>query len=61
MDITMCTAEGCNIKEECLRYKGKRNTYYQSIFTEPPFVIHNDKQICDHFIEFNLKKDENNN
>ena len=60
MDITMCNGEGCEVKETCLRHKGKWNEHRQSVFTEVPFVMHNDKQVCDHFIEFKPKKDENN-
>lgn len=62
MDITMCTAEGCDKKENCLRFKGKRNEFKQSIFTSPPFVIHNGMQFCQHFLKFkqNNKDDKGN-
>ena len=61
MDITMCNGEGCEVKETCLRHKGKWNEYWQSVFTETPFVMHDDKQVCDHFIQFKPRKDESNN
>lgn len=34
-DITMCTGEGCKLKETCYRYKAKPDQY-QYYFTKPP-------------------------
>lgn len=37
-DITMCSGEGCVIKEDCYRFKATPNEYRQSYFTEPPHI-----------------------
>jgi hypothetical protein len=37
MDISMCEGTDCPLKENCLRFKGERNPYSQSYFTEVPF------------------------
>jgi hypothetical protein len=35
-DITMCSGDGCPIKETCYRYKATP-TEWQSYFSTPPF------------------------
>lgn len=52
----MCTAEGCDKKETCLRFKGEWNKFKQLIYTHPPFIIHDGKQFCHRYIEFNEKQ-----
>ncbi len=37
-DITMCSGEGCELKETCYRYKAIPNEYRQSFFKQPPIV-----------------------
>ena len=44
-DITMCSGEGCPVKESCYRFTAKPNEYRQSYFVEPP--IKDGK--CDHY------------
>ena len=44
-DITMCSGEGCPVKEKCYRFTAKPNEYRQSYFVEPP--IRDGK--CDHY------------
>ena len=44
-DITMCSGEGCPVKEFCYRFTAKPNEYRQSYFVEPP--IKDGK--CDHY------------
>ena len=56
MKIKMCTAEGCEKKERCLRFKGQWDQFKQLIFTHAPFVIHKGKQFCQSFIEANEKQ-----
>lgn len=35
-DITMCSGEGCEMKEKCYRFKASPNPYMQSYFASPP-------------------------
>lgn len=35
-DITMCSGEGCPLKESCYRYTAKPSEYWQSYFIDPP-------------------------
>lgn len=35
-DITMCSGEGCPLKESCHRFTAKPNEYRQSYFVDPP-------------------------
>lgn len=44
-DITMCSGEGCPVKEKCYRFTAKPSEYWQSYFIDPP--IKDDK--CDHY------------
>jgi len=36
-DITMCTGEGCPLKENCYRFTAEASKYMQSYFLTPPF------------------------
>ena len=36
-DITMCTGDGCSIKENCYRFTAEKSEYRQSYFFTPPF------------------------
>jgi hypothetical protein len=36
LDITMCYGEGCEKRDECLRYTAKPCKYAQSYFTTTP-------------------------
>jgi purine nucleoside permease len=59
MDITMCEGHRCPLRFTCLRFTGKRAEYMQSIFVEPPYVMHGDKAMCDKYWEDKRqKKDE---
>lgn len=50
-DISMCSGEGCLLKEKCFRFKAEPNPYSQSYFKEPPFnPTESDEQpSCDYF------------
>lgn len=37
-DITMCTGEGCPMKDDCYRFKAKPSDL-QSYFETPPFSL----------------------
>lgn len=47
-DITMCSGDGCEMKEICYRYRAEPDKYRQSKFVKPP----NDGLTCDHFWEY---------
>jgi len=49
-DITMCSGEGCEIKEICYRYKATPSEFIQSYFTESP----NKGLECDYYWKFEL-------
>ena len=36
-DITMCTGNGCPLKENCYRFTAEKSEYRQSYFFTPPF------------------------
>ena len=36
-DITMCTGDGCPLKENCYRFTAEKSEYRQSYFFTPPF------------------------
>lgn len=36
-DITMCTGDGCPLKESCYRFTSIASEYRQSYFFTPPF------------------------
>ena len=36
-DITMCTGDGCSLKENCYRFTAEKSEYRQSYFFTPPF------------------------
>lgn len=38
-DITMCTGEGCVLKDSCYRYTAQPSEYRQSYFVVPPFNL----------------------
>lgn len=35
-DISLCSGNNCNLKENCYRYKANPNPYRQSYFGNPP-------------------------
>ena len=35
-DISLCSGNNCNLKENCYRYKATPNPYRQSYFGNPP-------------------------
>ena len=35
-DITMCTGEGCPLKESCYRFTAEKSDFMQSYFFTPP-------------------------
>jgi hypothetical protein len=45
-DITMCSGEGCPLKDSCYRYTAVEDEY-QSYFIDPPF----EDAECDHYWE----------
>lgn len=36
-DITMCSGEGCPLKDDCWRHNATPNEYRQSFFVTPPY------------------------
>lgn len=50
-NVTMCWGNNCEIKETCFRYINHLDAYSQvRLFPESPFVIHNEKQFCEKYI-----------
>lgn len=45
-DITMCSGDGCKIKESCYRHTAFPNPYRQSFFAESP----GDDKSCEYYI-----------
>lgn len=35
-DITMCSGQGCSVKDDCYRHTAQANEWRQSYFTETP-------------------------
>jgi hypothetical protein len=48
-DITMCSGEGCPLKEKCHRFTAVKNLDRQSFFVKPPFEIDKKKFTCKMF------------
>ena len=50
-DITLCSGEGCGIKDTCVRWEGNTppNAYRQSYFLKPPFKAKMDGTDCEHY------------
>jgi len=48
----MCLGNNCPLKETCLRFKGERNPYGQSMFTKVPLKEDN---TCDYYYEISKK------
>ena len=46
-DVTMCSGQGCLIKDRCKRYTSFANQSYQSYFMKPPFTMKGKKFNCD--------------
>ena len=46
-DITMCSGVGCELKEDCYRFKATKCEFMQTYFTNPP--IENNE--CSYFWE----------
>lgn len=44
-DITMCSGDGCSIKESCYRFTAQINEYAQSYFMEVP----GKDESCNHY------------
>lgn len=53
-DITLCTGEGCPLKDECYRYKAKPSER-QSYFDRPP----NKGDKCEYFSKLWQKPNKN--
>ena len=47
MDGTMCTGEGCPVKEKCYRFTAPTSEFMQSYFFKPPFEIKDDVITCE--------------
>lgn len=56
-DITMCRGNGCELKDNCYRYKATPNDFRQSWFFKPPFT----GSSCDYFWKNNLPNTVINN
>lgn len=54
-DITMCTGEGCPLKDECYRYKARPSDYRQVYFERPP----NRGNKCEYFSKIWQKPNKN--
>lgn len=52
-DITMCSGEGCGVKDACYRHTAVVNEHRQSYFMEVPLYYDHDTgmESCDHFLE----------
>ena len=52
-DITMCSGEGCPLKDKCYRFTAEPNPHRQSMFMGTPMVkvIKDGKELtnCEHF------------
>lgn len=46
MDITMCSGQGCPLKQNCKRFTSVGDKY-QSYFMEPPFTMKKDLFDCE--------------
>ena len=44
-DITICVCEDCPVKEECYRFKAKRDTYQS--YANFGYVCNEDSGFCD--------------
>jgi hypothetical protein len=53
-DITMCSGDGCPLKDECFRYTATPSPR-QSYFVKAPFKKENGKVMCDHFWESDME------
>lgn len=51
-DITMCSGNGCNLRNICFRFKAIPNPYRQSRFMTPPVIDGK----CDQLWEIDNKK-----
>ncbi len=49
MDITMCSGQGCPIKEKCYRFTAKPSEFRQSYFLDTPIKIKDGVAKCDHY------------
>ena len=58
-DITMCTGEGCKLKETCYRYKATPDEFRQVYFAEVPYQNIKTSVLplgkCNHYWEYNNK------
>ena len=45
-DITMCTGKGCNLREDCYRYRADPDPHGQSWFAT---VVYDDPDSCEQF------------
>mgnify|MGYP000013904373 FL=1 len=46
-DITMCSGEGCPLKEKCWRYLAEPSEYWQSYFMKAPYAY--ETPGCEHY------------
>jgi len=49
-DITMCTNESCELRNECFRFRAEPNEYRQSYFMTNPQPVNGE---CDDFMKLN--------
>tara|TARA_R110002072_G_scaffold3093_1_gene23171 strand:- start:1443 stop:1628 length:186 start_codon:yes stop_codon:yes gene_type:complete len=56
-DISMCTGDGCTLKENCYRFKAKAS-HYQSYILEPPHkgVDEDGNSKCEYYWTINKTK-----
>ena len=48
-DITMCTGDGCPLKDKCYRHNAPQNDIRQSYLIKPPYRTEKGKTVCDLF------------
>ena len=58
MDGHMCDGHRCPLRFTCLRLTGKPR-YFQYYFVEPPYVMHDNKAMCDKYWPDEEKLKEN--
>ena len=56
-DITMCSGEKCQLKENCYRYTAKPNEFRQAYFMEPPVL----GETCEYFWRTDEPEKKSNN
>jgi hypothetical protein len=45
-DISMCDGDGCEMKDNCYRFKAEPNFWRQSYFMNAPWIEYEGRQVC---------------